>query len=586
MKKRFTVYILLTVLLLGACIIPPLAERIAAENSMKGFVCAVEIESVADAFDSDEETVRILKEYKKSGISAAAWYDISPRHSKFLRLAKEAGLDIALKVKLGKERSKGYMNRLRDTIKNNHVKYIIMREAIGATDYKVPLKDIIEENHLTLVISENTTQLSNVMPAGYDDYLQEAEGRVMRSYETMKEPICTISDPENASAETEFIYYHMANSAMDRNIKFFIVNQLDDGFGDEYNCAERTCGSVKKFSDTMESMGYHNGYKPDLSDYMIHRTLPYAAAAMLAVLMVAVIGILILGIRSRIWDYILLGLGIFAFGITFCLPKFLLDLYPTLYAPVAACFSFSICLWISDKTKKFNTFLHGVLVFASAFVLLILCASALCALFVGADYHLNNFVFRGVKLSLLIPIGFAAVATPVYMVGGIRNVHPKQLLAQIPVYAKKIKPIHIVLLLVVLAAGGLYILRSGNAKITIQENLIRNKIAVLTGARPRTKEFLICWPCLALFVYYTKNYYGSIIRWVFAVGSSVLFASVINTFCHVFTNVTVSFMRTVYGLLFAIPVIALALIANKIILVLIEKIRHKITAPADIGMEG
>ena len=146
MKKRFTVYILLTVLLLGACIIPPLAERIAAENSMKGFVCAVEIESVADAFDSDEETVRILKEYKKSGISAAAWYDISPRHSKFLRLAKEAGLDIALKVKLGKERSKGYMNRLRDTIKNNHVKYIIMREAIGATDYKVPLKDIIEEN--------------------------------------------------------------------------------------------------------------------------------------------------------------------------------------------------------------------------------------------------------------------------------------------------------------------------------------------------------------------------------------------------------------------------------------------------------
>ncbi len=586
MKKQHIVYVLLAVLLLCACVLPPLSERISAENRMKGFVCAVEIESVANAFDSDEETVRMLKEYKKSGISAATWYDISPKHSKFLRMAKEAGLDIALKVKLGKERSEGYMNRFRDTIQKNNVKYIIMREAIGATDYKIPLEDIIKENHLTIVISENTNQLSNMMPAGYDDYLKEADGRVLRSYETMKEPVCTISDPENASAETEFIYYHMANSAMDRNIKFFIVNQLDDGFGDNYSCAERTIGSVRKFCDTMESMGYHNGYEPDLSAYMIRHTLPYAAAAMLAVLMVAVIGMLIFGIRNRIWDFAMLGLGVIAFGITFCMPTALLNLYPTLYAPVAACFSFSICLWISDKTKKYNTFLHYVLVFASAFVLLILCASALCALFVGADFHLNNFVFRGVKLGLLIPIGFAVVAVPIYMIGGIRNLHPKLLLAKIPTYAKKIKPIHIILLLAVLAAGALYILRSGNAKITIQENLIRNQIAVLTGARPRTKEFLVCWPCLALFVYYTRHNYGSIIRWVFAVGSSVLFASVINTFCHVFTNVTVSFMRTVYGLIFALPVIALALIANKIVLMLIEKIRHKITTPTDIGMEG
>jgi len=80
---------------------------------------------------------------------------------------------------------------------------------------------------------------------------------------------------------------------------------------------------------------------------------------------------------------------------------------------------------------------------------------------------------------------------------------------------------------------------------------------------------LIGWPALALFAYYAKR--NKIVRWVFAVGSSILFASVINTFCHVFTDVSTSALRTVNGLVFALPFIAVALGANKLILKMIKR---------------
>ena len=56
------------------------------------------------------------------------------------------------------------------------------------------------------------------------------------------------------------------------------------------------------------------------------------------------------------------------------------------------------------------------------------------------------------------------------------------------------------------AFAGIYLIRSGNVtEISATENLLRNSITNLMTERPRTKEFLIGWPALILFLYYIKN---------------------------------------------------------------------------------
>ena len=95
-------------------------------------------------------------------------------------------------------------------------------------------------------------------------------------------------------------------------------------------------------------------------------------------------------------------------------------------------------------------------------------------------------------------------------------------------------------------------------------------MAEISFARPRTKEFLIGWPALALFAYYIKNNHCKLMTWAFAAASGILFASIMNTFCHVFTDATTSALRTVNGLVFAIPFVLIFSVVNRIFLKLIQ----------------
>ena len=99
-------------------------------------------------------------------------------------------------------------------------------------------------------------------------------------------------------------------------------------------------------------------------------------------------------------------------------------------------------------------------------------------------------------------------------------------------------------------------------KISGWENTIRNRMSELTSARPRTKEFLIGWPAVAIFAYYRKSDVSKLLTWAFGAGSGILFASVMNTFCHVFTDVSTSVLRTLGGFVFAVPFMVIFALAN------------------------
>ena len=74
-----------------------------------------------------------------------------------------------------------------------------------------------------------------------------------------------------------------------------------------------------------------------------------------------------------------------------------------------------------------------------------------------------------------------------------------------------------------------------------------------------------------------KHHDIKLIQWVLAIGASILAASVTNTFCHVFADASVMYMRVVNGILIGAVVSVFAYVANlvlvRIVRILIKKFK-------------
>ena len=91
------------------------------------------------------------------------------------------------------------------------------------------------------------------------------------------------------------------------------------------------------------------------------------------------------------------------------------------------------------------------------------------------------------------------------------------------------------------------------------------------GIRPRTKEFLIGWPSLALFVWYVSKTKDRLIPFILSFGVAILAGSVLNSFCHVFTPAIFIYLRTVNGFLLSLPMCVISLILNKFVYKLLRE---------------
>jgi hypothetical protein len=96
---------------------------------------------------------------------------------------------------------------------------------------------------------------------------------------------------------------------------------------------------------------------------------------------------------------------------------------------------------------------------------------------------------------------------------------------------------------------------------------------------------LIGYPCLVLFFFYVKRYDIKLLQWVLVVGSSILAASVTNTFCHVFTDVSVMYMRVVNGVILGAVVSVFAYVANLVVVRVVKILTKKFKIKELLGLE-
>jgi len=180
------------------------------------------------------------------------------------------------------------------------------------------------------------------------------------------------------------------------------------------------------------------------------------------------------------------------------------------------------------------------------------------------SYMLEIGIFRGVKVSQLLPIAYFAIAYLAYFGYGDRkavpgNLEPEDLKDMLN---SNIKLWMLFLALILGGAGAYYIMRTGHdssIEVSSYEMLFRNELENVLVARPRTKEFLFAFPAIMMMVYSSVRRFR---KWaiVFGIAGVVGVTSVINTFEHIRTPLYLGVIRTGYSLLFGIIIGIIAIL--------------------------
>ncbi|MGB3368659.1 MAG: DUF5693 family protein [Acidaminobacteraceae bacterium] len=231
--------------------------------------------------------------------------------------------------------------------------------------------------------------------------------------------------------------------------------------------------------------------------------------------------------------------------------------------------------------------LKEIMLNATAVLLLGVLISVLGGLYIsailsGSEYMLEMSIFRGVKISQLLPMGVFVVAYVVNF-GYKRDANEevtrfsyfndlKRLINE------NIKVIYVLIGTVILAIGYVYIARTGhetNIQPSNLEMIFRNFLEVKLLARPRNKEFLIAFPGLVLMVYLICKKYKSAV-FPLALISLIGFTSVVNTFSHLRTPLYLSALRTVFSGLFGLIIGLVGTLLIHFILYMINNLRRRI----------
>lgn len=163
--------------------------------------------------------------------------------------------------------------------------------------------------------------------------------------------------------------------------------------------------------------------------------------------------------------------------------------------------------------------------------------------------------FAGVKLVLLVPPLLALFLYIFTDRFSARITEPARALLE------PVRVIHLIAGVIVIGAMALVYMRSGNQSDIAPSALelhLRSGLSALLLVRPRFKEFVVAWPLLMLVPALRRDHVAAA-GWLFALGISIGFADVIDTFSHLHTSLLISILRLVNGALIGIIIGAIVI---------------------------
>ncbi|WP_053955325.1 DUF5693 family protein [Inediibacterium massiliense] len=276
-------------------------------------------------------------------------------------------------------------------------------------------------------------------------------------------------------------------------------------------------------------------------------------------------GILLLSYLISMKDkvkYILLGMGILGVsGMIIVMPSLadkLLPLGAAVIFPSLSMLYLCTKLRIYYKEQNKNELIK---IIKNGIKDLVVCCfiSAIGSLMIGSylsdiEYLLEMSIFRGVKISQLIPILIYMLIYVGYFGYKNKKLHSKTTIRWKDVKEllfEDVKVIYIILGVIVAAVGYIYIARTGHEtsiKPSDLEMIFRNVLEEKLYARPRNKEFLFAFPAIMLGIFMAYRGWKWLI-FTFGLAAVIGQTSIVNTFCHLRTPMNLSIARTGYSIL-------------------------------------
>lgn len=350
----------------------------------------------------------------------------------------------------------------------------------------------------------------------------------------------------------------------ERNIRMIYFRPFKDSKLTFYTDLDEYKKTFENLEQRLESHNITLG-KPSVMPY--HANSVYLM--MLASLGLLVLGLVIMKIVFDIaekFEWVLFILGaIGVIGINLVAPNVSIMIFSfaaaNIFPTLAVIFVIEFIKDILLSNKVYT--LKGMVAKSSLGIIIAYAVTMLGGLYVASfmsrvDYLLEMSFFRGVKLSLLIPM---ALFILIYIIklGYKRNTRELEDRTYFmedlkKMFSQNIKMYYVIIAGVLAGVLYVYIARSGH-KTDIEvlniELIFRNFLEDHLLARPRTKEIFIAFPALAVAIYFAAKGYSKLL-FPFAFASVIGLTSVVNTFCHSRSPIYLSVSRTLISMVFSL----------------------------------
>ena len=471
------------------------------------------------------------------------------------------------------------------------------------------LTDYLNESGASIAMMEQNDQSQNLTWPGIEELLDNTGYRGIRvfnewAYIQNRYAYCGYEGPEEIT-NTFF------RAIAERNCKvIFLKMILDPDCDVSWDADEREWVYITDPADyekmlndldaRLAPLGYTRGTVPAMALKSSPAVLKIVQGIGTAAALVLLFD-LFFRIGNR-WRMLLLVLGVLGFaGLAVLRPslyRLILSMSGGIVMPSLA--AVGLCRVLLEKRRaepqaKFGKVLGytlgvSVLTILTAFCGSLLATSALSQL----SYMIEIDLYRGVKIMQLIPIGLFVLAyllVYAYEETGAReavlaHVGPrgekgrvKRFNAYFAGLMQTPMKLGWFLAVVVLAVAAVFVLlvfiyymyRTGNSTTTSASELaFRNFLENTLIARPRTKEMLIGWPMLMLFVWSLRRGMR-FLPMAFGLGMTIGLVSVVNTFLHIRTPLLLSLLRTGWGILFGLLIGIAAVVAAELIYRLVRR---------------
>lgn len=457
-----------------------------------------------------------------------------------LKSMKDQGFDILLRPKKANGTDNLYIREYDRLVRDYNVKYIIFdgREVPGAPGNVDIIQDIIKENNIITGIIETPTQIKYIDQKGIDKLIYNTDYAINRVYSAYESYLLKLDRNE--------IFYQWLRAVVDRNIRFLYISPLKNPARTGLENINETTAAIGNFSSFISS----KGYAVDRDIVKLSSSMPNRWQHLVATLSLLFGGLLYLQYLLNTRKGFAAALGILGIGVSIVINIIInADLSKLLALSAAILYpslsSLVLLKFVREKTHK--SLLRQII--CSIGIILGINAIGMYTIVSSLSdirYTMNVELYRGVVIAFTMPLVLFFVN---YVASVVQKDDIKNRLVNF--MNKKISYMTAVIAMCGLAAFYIYIARSGNnmgVSASALELKIREIFEKLLLARPRFKEFFIGYPALFALVYLYRRYKKDIILLLAGIPVVVGSVSMVNSFCHVFTEITVSASRTFYGL--------------------------------------